>query len=512
MEMSYTLAVTLFGYAVLWFFGRVKALIYFSQRRTSKGYAPLQTDLEEFVTSRVLAPLKDCYARPIVSPASTWIDVLEREVVDSRCISKGRTRRCFNFGSFNYLGFGDPESPCRDEVIKVAVHYSSHTCSNRQHLGTTRVHIELEETVARFIGKEAAMCFGMGYGTNWAGIPAIIGRGCLIISDTQNHASIANGARTSGAAIKTFQHNDAQDLERVIRKSILEGMDSKRPWKKILIIVEGIYSMEGTLCPLEELIRIKKKYKCYLYIDEAHSIGAVGPRGRGVCDMKGIPPADVDILMGTFSKSFGSMGGYIAGPRDLIERMKLYSAGWIHSPSMSPAAAQGVMSVMKCIMGEDGTTIGRAKLVSLHRNALYVRDRLISMGCEVLADAGSPVIPVMLSMPGAVCAFSRLTFERNIAVVVVGYPATPKFQSRIRFCVSAGHTLEELKIALDRVEEVVDLCGLRYMRGWCQGWKHNKTSPEPNLKIIEMKSKEPRISENGKVPTKTTEEVRKKRK
>merc|ERR1740130_2077843 len=152
------------------------------------------------------------------------------------------------------------------------------------------------------------MVFGMGFGTNSTGIPALIGKGGLIISDNNNHSSIVAGARSSGAHIKVFQHNDAQNLEAVVRRAIIEGQPrTHRPWSKILIMVEGIYSMEGELCPLASIIAVKKKYNCYLYVDEAHSIGALGKQGGGICEQSGVDPTDVDVLMGTFTKSFGAV-------------------------------------------------------------------------------------------------------------------------------------------------------------------------------------------------------------
>jgi serine palmitoyltransferase len=175
------------------------------------------------------------------------------------------------------------------------------------------LHAQLEKKVAQFVGKEDAIIFDMGYATNSTSIPSLIGKGGLIISDSLNHASIVMGCRSTGAKIKVFRHNDPEDLERVLRQSIAEGQPrTHRDWKKILVVVEGIYSMEGEILRLPEIVAVKKKYKAYLYVDEAHSIGALGKTARGVCDYWGVDPADVDILMGTFTKSFGSVGGYIA--------------------------------------------------------------------------------------------------------------------------------------------------------------------------------------------------------
>jgi len=163
----------------------------------------------------------------------------------------------------------------------------------------------------------------MGFATNSLLIPSLCGSGTLIISDSENHASIAVGVKSSGSKVCVFNHNDPKSLERIIRDSIVQGQPKKnRAWKKIVIIIEGIYSMEGETCKLKEIVEIKKKYKCFLYVDEAHSIGALGSRGRGICDFTGVNPNEIDILMGTFTKSFGSVGGYIASSKEIISFLR----------------------------------------------------------------------------------------------------------------------------------------------------------------------------------------------
>lgn len=189
-------------------------------------------------------------------------------------------------------------------------------CSTRSELGSTPLHAELEALTARYLGVDDAITFGMGFGTNALNIPALLSPGCLVVSDEKNHASIILGLRLSGATIKVFRHNDMHDLERVLKNAIVNGQPKSRlPWKKILIVVEGVFSMEGSIVKLPEVIALKKKYKAYVYLDEAHSIGAMGENGGGVVDFFKVNPHDVDILMGTFTKSFGSAGGYIAGSK-----------------------------------------------------------------------------------------------------------------------------------------------------------------------------------------------------
>ena len=292
-----------------------------------------------------------------------------------------------------------------------------------------------------------------------------MGKGSLIISDSLNHRSIVSGVRLSGARVKVFRHNDATHLEKVLRAAISEGQPRTRePWKKILVIVEGIYSMEGHMCNLREIVEIKKKYGAYLFLDEAHSIGAMGASGRGVCEHLGIDTADVDIMMGTFTKSFGSCGGYIASNHDVIAHIKRHSPSTLYAASMSAPAAMQALSALEILMGDDDSRgeRGQAKIAQLHDNANYFREQLKSMGCQILGDEDSPIMPLMLYNPSKIAAFSRECFKRGVAVVVVGFPATDLVGSRARFCLSAAHSRADLDEALEVVREVSSRCAVRY--------------------------------------------------
>jgi serine palmitoyltransferase len=207
-----------------------------------------------------------------------------------------------------------------------------------------------------------------------------------------------------------------KDLERKIRDNIINGQEnSHRAWKKIIIIVEGIYSMEGTIINLPEIIKLKLKYRCYVYLDEAHSIGAIGRRGRGVSDYFGCDPKDIDLWMGTFTKSFGAAGGYIAGRKQLIDYIAVHSQSATYATSIAPCIAQQIMSVINVIMGVDGThdgmcaiiaiyvynscygqTVGQMRIARLSRNARYFRRRLKQLGFVVYGNDDSPVVPIMI--------------------------------------------------------------------------------------------------------------------
>ncbi|CAK9177459.1 unnamed protein product [Ilex paraguariensis] len=400
---------------------------------TLQAYAPICLGLEDFYFRRLYWRIQDCFDRPISGPPDAWFDVVERVSTDNNKKLKRTTKinRCLNLGSYNYLGFAASDEYCTPCVIESLKRFSLSTCSARVDGGTTTLHNELEERVANFVGKPSALVFGMGYVTNSAILPVLVGKGGLIISDSLNHNSIVNGARGSGAVIRVFQHN------------------THRPWKKIIVVVEGIYSMEGDLCKLPEIVAICKKYKAYIYLDEAHSIGAIGNTGRGVCELLGVDTADVDIMMGTFTKSFGSCGGYIAGSKELIQYVKYSCPAHLYASSISPPAAQQIISALKVLLGEDGSSRGAQKLARLRENSNFFRSQLQKMGFEVLGDNDSPVMPIMLYNPAKIPAFSRECLKRNVAVVTVCFPATPLLLSRARICISAAHTREDLINALE---------------------------------------------------------------
>eukprot|EP00462_Mataza_sp_D1_P025134 CAMPEP_0175144046 /NCGR_PEP_ID=MMETSP0087-20121206/13868_1 /TAXON_ID=136419 /ORGANISM="Unknown Unknown, Strain D1" /LENGTH=471 /DNA_ID=CAMNT_0016428379 /DNA_START=82 /DNA_END=1497 /DNA_ORIENTATION=- len=469
--------MTYFAYGVLLFVGHMRDFFRKltnwcsgNEKVVNEGYAPLLQDFEDFYTRRLYKRIEDCWNRPIDSCPGAWINVLlrSRDTQKHPFELNGESKECLNLGSYNYLGFGDPDSPTKPHVFEALDEFGITTTSSRMSTGTTSLHADLEKLVARFLRKDAAMVFGMGFGTNSTGIPALIGKGGLIISDSNNHSSIVAGARSSGAHIKVFQHNDAANLEAVVRRAIVEGQPrTHRPWTKILIMIEGIYSMEGELSPLASIVAVKKKYGCYLYVDEAHSIGALGKTGQGICQHAGVDPADVDILMGTFTKSFGAVGGYIASSREIVNHLRLSSMGSVYSASISPPACMQIIQAIKIIIGEDGTNLGQTKLTTLKTNANYFRQRMKSMGCHVLGDQDSPIVPMMLYKPAKIPAFSRECLERNLAVVVVGFPATPLLLARTRFCISAAHTRKDLEDALDKIEEVCDILGLKYGTAMC---------------------------------------------
>lgn len=207
---------------------------------------------------------------------------------------------------------------------------------------------------------------------------------CKLLCSDRFESDVLTPVMLSGAVVRVFKHNDARHLEKMLREAIIAGQPlTARPWKKILVVVEGIYSMEGEVCDLRSIVRTAKKYKAFVMLDEAHSIGALGATGRGACEHCGVDTSEIDVLMGTFTKSFGAMGGYIAGSRALIAYLRANSSQTIHGTAMSPVVASQILRAFEIIEGRDGTAIGADKLRRVKDNANYFRRRLLDMGCQV---------------------------------------------------------------------------------------------------------------------------------
>jgi len=306
----------------------------------------------------------------------------------------------------------------------------------------------------------------------------------------------------------------------LLREVISQGQPkTHRPWKKILIIVEGLYSMEGTLVNLPAIVALKKKYKFHLFVDEAHSIGAIGPHGRGVCDYFNISPRDIDILMGTFTKSFGAAGGYVAGSKAFIGALRIRGHSGAYAESMTPPVLTQLVAAMASIMGitptatstkgsltlnpsnssstlrasdsleehqhpgpapasalptwmnlppqlRDGSE-GRSRLRRLAFNSRYLARALKKLGFITYGHPSSPIVPLLIFNPGKLPMFHRMMKDRAtpVLVVVVAYPATPLISGRVRFCVSASHTKEDVDVVLKACDEVGDILDLKHGTG-----------------------------------------------
>ncbi|KAF5292515.1 hypothetical protein FQR65_LT01661 [Abscondita terminalis] len=462
------------SFYVLMFLGYLSQALFppkLFKERNREGYPRLYDKFSSFYSTYVYRRVRDCWNYPICSVPGAEVVLKDRVTKDHGWTFEftGLERKCVNLGSYNYLGFADPKGPCTEFAIECAHKYGLSTGATRQKYGTNELHVELEKLTAEFLKVEDAITFGMGFATNSLNIPALISSGCLVISDERNHASIILGLRLSGVTVKVFRHNDLNDLEKTLKTQTYYGQPDQpdgeyKPWRKIFIFVEGIYSMEGSIVRLPEIIALKKKYKAYLYLDEAHSIGAIGKTGRGVVDYFGCNPKDVDILMGTYTKSFASAGGYIAGSKKLISFLREHSYGSKYAFAMAPPVAAQIIGVLKVLMGKDGTNSGQTRIDTLARNTQYFRRRLAQIGVITYGSEDSPVVPILVYLYSKIAMCVRTLIENNIATVGVGYPATPLLQARIRICLSAGHTKDHLDYALEMLEKVADEIGLKHSR------------------------------------------------
>lgn len=467
------------------------------------GYAPLNSDFDSFYTRRLKTRMDECFSQPVTGVAGRTIQILDRISPDynETMILTGSRTRALNISSYNYLGFAQARGGCADAVEEAINRYGVSSCGSRLEGGTNDLHQIGEALVARFVGMEDAIIGSMGFATNSAFIPALVSKGCLVVSDELNHASIRFGVRLSGAHVRMFKHNDMKSLESLLREAISQGQPkTHRPWKKILLIVEGLYSMEGTMVNLPAIVELKKKYKFYIFVDEAHSIGALGQSGRGVCDFFGVNPRSVDILMGTFTKSFGAAGGYIAGCKTLIDHLRVNGHASPYAEAMTPPVLTQIIASMASIMGVSipGTPLaertsapqvhpgpappnalptwlslppalssgleGSFRIRRLAFNSRYLHHGLKKLGFITYGHPSSPIVPLLLFNPGKMCIFHRMMKDRKtpIVVVVVAYPATALVTGRVRFCVSAAHTKEDIDTILKSCDEIGDTLDLKH--------------------------------------------------
>lgn len=498
------LLTTYISYLILIIFGHVRDFFgmkfkadNYRHLKARNGYAALNSDFDNFYVRRLKMRINDCFNRPTTGVPGRYINVLDRSSTDGNYHFQlsGTTTETLNMSSYNYLGFAQSEGPCADFVEEKVRKYGLSSSSTRGDVGTSDLAVEVEQLIAEFVGKESAMVFSMGFGTNASAFPALVGKGDLIISDELNHASIRFGSRLSGAMIESFRHNDMKALEDKLREAISQGQPrTHRPWRKILVAVEGLYSMEGTMCNLPGLIRLKKKYKFNLFVDEAHSIGALGPRGRGVCDYFNIDPSEVDILMGTLTKSFGANGGYVAGDKAIIDKLRVSVAGTLYGESPTPAVLAQIIIALRIINGEIVPAQGEERLQRIAFNSRYLRLGLKRLGFIVYGHDDSPIIPVLLYHPAKMPAFSHEMLKRKISVVVVGYPATPLISSRARFCVSAAHNKDDMDRLLAACDEIGNVLQLKFASGIAGG-----APPLPDSVTPEMEKSRKALEKHDKI-------------
>jgi len=374
------------------------------------------------------------YELPIHSAPSTRVDVEDTKTGEIR---KG----LLNFASYNYLGLS--YRPEVKEAIKKAVDlYGAGSSGSPILSGTTALLQELAAAVARFKGKEAAMIFPTGYSANVGLIAGLMRAGDLVVADQFAHASIVDGMVLSKAHSRFFRHNRPDELDRK-----LQGFDGKK-----LVIVEGVYSMDGDLVPLPEIVEVCKKRGARILIDEAHSTFLFGEKGRGVAEHFGLDD-EVDIHLGTFSKSLGGQGGFVAGSRSLIDYLRGFSRSRFFSCALAPPVVAGLLKALELVETEPEL---RKKLWA---NVDFMQTRLRGEGIDI-GDSESQVIPIMIRNDATIFDIGEELFREGIFINPVKYPAVGKHKSRFRMSVSAAHSREELEEGVEIFSRVLKRNGI----------------------------------------------------
>lgn len=351
-----------------------------------------------------------------------------------------------NYSTYNYLGLNGNEE-INDYAKKAIDKYGTSVSGSRLLSGEISLHRELEEKIASFIGTEDAVVQVGGHSTNVNTIGNIVNHEDLILHDALSHNSIIQGALLSHAKRKPFKHNDMNNLE-----SELKRLRDK--YRRVLIIVEGVYSMDGDICNLSELIRLKEKYGAILMIDEAHSIGTIGKNGRGITSHFDIDPSKVDILMGTLSKSLNSCGGYIAGKAEFIKHLKFNSPGFIFSVGMTPCNVAAAYKTL-CIMEKSEDIF-----IDLKENSAYFLSQAKEMGINVGLSSNTPIIPVIVGNSQKALEISKELYEEGVNAMPIVYPAVSENEARLRFFISAAHTKGDIDFTISKLKKVMSKYGI----------------------------------------------------
>ncbi len=352
-------------------------------------------------------------------------------------------RKMIMFASYNYLGL-ITHPKIKKAAIDAIEKYGTGAAGVRLLAGTTKVHEKLEATIARFKEAEDAVTYSSGYVTNLAAITTLCQRGDLVVIDKLDHASIIDGCLLSGADHKSYLHNDMESLERIL-------VNSGKYINK-LIIFDAVYSMDGDVANLPEISRLAKKYGAKIMADEAHSIGVLGKTGHGIeehFDLKGA----VDIHMGTLSKTVPSIGGYLAGDKDLINYLKHSSRPFIFSASLPPVAAATAIACLEVIEDEP------ERIVNLQKNIKQFKDGLNSMGYNTMNSTTS-IVPILVGEEEDTLKLCKMVNDEGIFICPILFPAIPKGTNRLRSHVLTTHTSEDIDKALDIFERAGEKLGL----------------------------------------------------
>ena len=382
------------------------------------------TEFDDFLKRELLALEDEDLLRSlrcIDSPQGTRIQIDGRELL--------------NFSSNDYLGLAN-DSRLKAAASEAIEKFGVGAGASRLISGSLGPHHELEESLAAFKKTEAALVFSTGYVTAIGTLCALLGTGDAIILDKLVHASIVDAARLSGAKMRVFSHNDLNDLEDILKWAANRRANDSQA--KVLIVTESVFSMDGDLAPLAEVVRLKEKYGAWLMIDEAHATGLYGRQGAGCVAESGLENR-VEIQMGTLGKAFGAAGGYICGSRTLIDFLINRARSFIFSTAPMPAASTAAMAALELIQSKEGDE---------RRAALWARAAELRkiLGIEQQSTARSAILPLIVGDEAAALNQARLLFDRGIFVPAIRYPSVARGRARLRFTVTSAHTQENLEM------------------------------------------------------------------
>ncbi len=349
-------------------------------------------------------------------------------------------RTLINFSSYNYLGLSG--HPIISQASQAAIdQYGTSVSANRLVSGQIPLHGELEDELADLVGVPSALVFVGGHATNVTTIGHLLRPNDLILHDELIHNSALQGAALSGATAQSFPHNDWVALDKIL-------IEKRDQFQRVLIVLEGVYSMDGDIPDLPRFVEIKQRHKALLMVDEAHSMGTIGPRGRGISDYYVIDPGLVDIWMGTLSKTFASCGGYIAGSESLIKYLKYTAPGFVYSVGMSPPNTAAALAAVRLLKNEP------ERAVQLQAQSKLFLRLAKERGLDTGFSKDSPIIPIIIGHSYRCSEMAKELFERGINVFPILFPAVPENAARLRFFLSNSHTEEQIRVAVQTVAEV----------------------------------------------------------
>ncbi len=342
------------------------------------------------------------------------------------------------FGSNNYLGLTS-HPKVKEAAIAAIKKYGTGTAGSRFLNGTLDIHIELEHRLARFVNKEAALAFSTGFQSNLGAIPSVVGRYDVAVIDEQSHASIIDATRLSFGRILKYRHNDMESLEKVLKNL----GENDNPDALRLIVTDGLFSMEGDIARVDKIVGLAEKYGASVMIDDAHGLGVLGEKGSGTVNHFGLD-GEVEMIVGTFSKSLASIGGFIAGSKDLINYLQHTARSLIFSASLPPASAASVIAALD-IIEEDDTLVKH-----LWENTHHAQARFKELGMDV-GNSETPIIPIYIRDNDKAFIISKILLDDGVFINPVISPAVRPEDSLLRFALMATHTTSQIDEAIDKI-------------------------------------------------------------